>query len=264
MGSGWSATPNDQIQIVDQTTGQVVIQIGPGAAITMTGAAFLEMIGNPADGRLLDVQLNDLNGTPEIVLAGRGTFPTRKIAVFNMDDLNDQTFRFFMGVSDDVRSVQNQWDLEATINAIVVNGYDTDFFTSTHGLIYDPTAPGALKALVGGAAETWHDVGLLNGWANRAGWDHLSYRLDPTGRVFLRGSISGGTSASGTKIGTVPAGYRPVSFDAVNTIASDNLPAAYAAANGAPRLQVTAAGDLFIYGTGAGPLYFTGFNYSTI
>jgi hypothetical protein len=134
--------------------------------------------------------------------------------------------------------------------------------TTGTGVKFEPISA-SLKALVGGAVETWHDVALLNGWANRAApWAHLSYKKMPDNTVRLQGSISGGTSASGTKIGTIPAGYRPTQEDAVHPIASDNLPAAYASANGVPRLQVTNGGDMFIYGTGTGPLYFTGFSWS--
>lgn len=114
------------------------------------------------------------------------------------------------------------------------------------------------------ASETWHDVALLNGWVNRVGWDHFSYRLLPDGMVKLRGSVSGGTAVNGTQIGSVPAGYRPPTHDAVGPIASDVLPAAYAAANGNPRLQIQTGGNMFIYGTGPGPLFFENFLYASI
>lgn len=127
--------------------------------------------------------------------------------------------------------------------------------TSGEGVAFDATLA-VLKKLTGGALETWHNVALLNGWANRgATFDPLQYRLLPDGTVHLRGTIAGGTSASGTQIGTVPAGYRPPTHDTVVPIASDTLPAAYAAANGPPRLQVQSGGAMFIYGTGTGPLW---------
>lgn len=256
----WSQPPNDQIQIVDQSTGDVAIQIGPGPEITLSGAGLLELIGDPPDGRFIELVLNATEGTPGLILGGRGTFPTRKIVVMNMDDQNDQTFRLFMGVSDDVRAIQDQWDLAATVNSIIVHGYAPDFFTPTNGFIYDPTQ-GAILVSFAGTTETWHDVTLMNGWANRVGFNHLSYRIDVTGRVWLRGSISGGTSVSGTQIGSVPAGYRPTSEN-IAPIASDNLPGAYAPATA--RCRVLSTGEMFIYTTGAGPLYFDGYSYSVL
>jgi len=257
-----------ELQIVD-SSGNVVIDASPTPipSIDVTGTGVIS-INDPATGKELDLMvLGGSGNTPEILMSGHGTFASGSMsAVIQMDDLGDQILRIFMGRrgQDDSRAAINQWDINATRNTFRMHGYDVDFATSTLGWIFDGTAPGGIKALIGDTPETWHDVALLNGWVNRAGWDHMSYRLMPDGTVRLRGSISGGTSASGTQIGSLPAGYRPPTHDAVGGIASDNLPAAYAAANGSPRMQVQTGGNIFIYGTGAGPLFFESYSFSTL
>lgn len=47
------------------------------------------------------------------------------------------------------------------------------------------------------------------GWGAAAGKQAPQYAKDSTGRVWLRGAISGGTIASGTVITTLPVGFRP-------------------------------------------------------
>lgn len=62
--------------------------------------------------------------------------------------------------------------------------------------------------------DSWHSVGasgepaFTNAWANYgSGFRTLQFRKDPTGRVWLRGFITGGTI--GQPVFTLPAGYRP-------------------------------------------------------
>jgi hypothetical protein len=254
---------NGEIDVYDDTN-QKAVAIGPGPEVLVTGDGVIDILDPTTNKEAVLMVRGGAGTTPEIMLNGSGTFASGSISMtLQMDDLNDQKFRMFMGRrgQDDSRAAINQWDIEATRNYFAMNGYDVDFATSTHGWMFDPTPPGALVALVAGVKETWHDVALLNGWANRAGFDHLSYRIDVTGRVFFRGSIAGGTSVSGTQIGTVPAGYRPASNETMAPIASDNLPAAYAPASA--RCRILTTGEIYIYTTGAGPLYFNGYNYST-
>lgn len=57
--------------------------------------------------------------------------------------------------------------------------------------------------------EVWNNLALQNGWAAVA--NHLvpGYKKLPHGSVELCGSMSGGTTANGTIIATLPSGYRP-------------------------------------------------------
>lgn len=50
--------------------------------------------------------------------------------------------------------------------------------------------------------DTWKTAVLQNGWAGS-----LQYRKDDMGYIYFRGSISGGTKASGTAITNLPNGY---------------------------------------------------------
>lgn len=56
--------------------------------------------------------------------------------------------------------------------------------------------------------EFWHTLTLANLWVT----DTLTpqYRLMPDGTVLLQGLMKNGTTAGGTVIGTLPAGYRPL------------------------------------------------------
>ncbi len=248
---------NGEIDAYDASNNKS-IQIGPGPGILINGTGVIDITDPVSNKELSMLVQGGAGNTPEIVLSGSGTFASGSMsAVIQMDDLNDQKFRIFMGRrgQDDIRAAINQWDIEATRNYFRMTGYDTDFATPVNGWMYDPTPPGAIVPIVSGAKETWHNVALLNGWANRAGLDPLQYRFLPDGTVHLRGTIAGGAAANGTQIGSVPAPYRPPTHDTVVPISSDNLPAAYAAANGSPRLQIQLGGNMFIYGTGAGPLW---------
>lgn len=150
-------------------------------------------------------------------------------------------------------------------NLVIQGGTQPFFFhdyISGDSLLFDTSL--SFTGAITVAGSFWTDVTLINGWANRAGWDHLSYRMGPDGRVWLRGSIAGGTSASGTNIGNIAAGWRPVSSDTIGPISSQAMPAAYPGATFSPSAQVTKAGDIFIYGTGAGPLFFGGYSYPII
>lgn len=61
------------------------------------------------------------------------------------------------------------------------------------------------------STETWHAVSKVNGWGNSAGSAVLSYRRvpSPAQSVQLVGRVTGGTTTSGIKIGSVPIAYAP-------------------------------------------------------
>lgn len=74
------------------------------------------------------------------------------------------------------------------------------------GFLYAAEAAGG-----SGSAFTlndWVQLSLSNGWTHLAG-NALEYKLMPDGTVIIDGIITGGTTAPGTLLGTLPAGYRP-------------------------------------------------------
>lgn len=82
--------------------------------------------------------------------------------------------------------------------------------------------------------EVWTDLTFFSTWASStSGYEVGSYRKDPWGRVWLRGTIS--RSGGGvTTIATLPEGYRPAlsrTFGLI-TVYSDGL-VAYTGAAGA-------------------------------
>lgn len=240
------------------------IQIGPGPIIDVNGTGVISIL-DPGTNKELDLMVQGGSGnTPEIMMSGHGTFGTGSMsAVIQMDDLGDQVFRFFMGQrgQDDSRASINQWDIAATRNTLKMHGYDVDLSTATTGWIYDGTAPGAIRALIGDTPETWHNATKQNGWVNRTGataYDIVGYRKLPIGNVQLRGSCQSGTGTNGTIVFNLPAGYRPANHKTI-VMQSD-------AVAGGAHIDVSPNGDVTIFGTGAGPLYFDGvqFEYLTV
>lgn len=253
MGSGWSNTIPFPFIVVNPATGSPIFVIDETGAHVVSDDIGIDLIQGTGGPPPAVIQFSDLSGSG----ADAGIISSQNIAGGMAISLASGEGSVGTGAGG---SGHLQLDPHhSTLDFQDVSGAGSGFSRlDLQAGVIDVT--GTLEV----AGEVWHDVVLQNGWANRAGWNNLGYLIDPTGRVFLRGSIAGGVFASGTRIGSIPAGWRPATHDAVNGIVSDNLPAAYAAANGSCRLQVQLGGDMYIYGTGAGPLYFDGFNYSTV
>lgn len=58
-----------------------------------------------------------------------------------------------------------------------------------------------------GSGDTWHTITPLNSYT--AGAQTPKYRIDPTGRVELRGHIDSSAATNGAVLFTLPVGYRP-------------------------------------------------------
>lgn len=92
---------------------------------------------------------------------------------------------------------------------------------------------------VSGADETWHSVTINPPWSNRgAGFPGFSYRLvpSPINSVQLVGQLTVGGAASGSTIGTLPAGYRPTT--------AIGAPAANDGASPEVLIEVETTGDI--------------------
>src|SRR5690606_33756974 len=70
--------------------------------------------------------------------------------------------------------------------------------------------PSALRAVFKTPAYALSPITLSNGWTAGYGdlGDPVAYK-DASGRVFLAGAVSGGTTSWGTVLLTLPVGYRP-------------------------------------------------------
>lgn len=99
--------------------------------------------------------------------------------------------------------------------------------------------------------DPWHQIGAAGEPAFTNSWvatdSNVYYRKDPFGRVYLRGSLSGG--ASGTSAFTLPVGYRPllVGLTRVRTIAIDNQIGGAGKWEG--QINVNTDGTVLIYST---------------
>lgn len=68
---------------------------------------------------------------------------------------------------------------------------------------------------------TWTAPTLLNSWANYgSGYSPAGYYKDPAGRVFIRGMLASGSSASAVMF-TLPVGFRPAFEMIFATVALD-------------------------------------------
>lgn len=256
---GWTNQVPFPFIIIDPTTGNPIFIIDSKGAHLISPQTGIDLIQGPGGPPLATIQFTDLSGGNAD--PGRVSGQSISGAMAILLDSGEGTIGVADGGSSHIQlsaqhAVFDYQDIRGT-------GGSTRIAMERDAINISGSV-GSANNFIRYSGEDWTDIGLLNGWVNRAGWDHAAFKLFPDGTVHLRGSISGGTSASGTQIGSIPAGYRPATHDAVEDIASDNIPAAYAAANGSPRMQVQLGGNMFIYGTGAGPLFLDGFNYSTI
>lgn len=120
------------------------------------------------------------------------------------------------------------------------------------GVIVDRTS-GYLKARVSGE---WINLPApQNGWVVTGGaYAQPGYKRMPDGTVQLRGAIQNGTQ--GAVIWTLPVGFRPL-YEMV-------LPCASGTPTTGTRLQVQTSGNIYVYSSGAGPIYMETIKFSTI
>jgi hypothetical protein len=89
--------------------------------------------------------------------------------------------------------------------------------------------------------ETWHDLGLVNGWVNVGdGNATAQYMKDEMGFVHIKGYIKGGLTAYGNWIAyPLPSGYRPLQHHNVSVGTSDGN-----SISGDARIQVDSDGNI--------------------
>lgn len=113
-----------------------------------------------------------------------------------------------------------------------------------------------------GEDEVWHAIAPLNGWTN-AGTPNAPFGcyLDPLGRVWLRGAIASGTTADGTHVGALPAGYYNTNFQQFMSCAYTT-----SSATSNPRLVIDTSGNITINGVSgmAGDIGFDGLSFPII
>ncbi|MFD9893722.1 hypothetical protein ACFWY9_30620 [Amycolatopsis sp. NPDC059027] len=146
--------------------------------------------------------------------------------------------------------------LTLTRNAATLAYYNNLGFPANR-VIVTPTAVQTDQPVIL-SGEAWGHPSLFGGWSNRDGWDAIGFQKFADGRVCFRGSCEGGNVADGTKVFSLPEGYRPAGHDAVMPISAEGI------GSGPPRLQVQSGGDAYIYGIGRGPIFLDSASFSTI
>lgn len=63
--------------------------------------------------------------------------------------------------------------------------------------------------------DSWVSPTLQNGWGGQPGYAPFQVRKDKQGRVWVRGTIAGGTFATGTSITILAVEYRPTSAHSI-------------------------------------------------
>ncbi|ASU83593.1 hypothetical protein CDO52_13030 [Nocardiopsis gilva YIM 90087] len=101
----------------------------------------------------------------------------------------------------------------------------------------DLTDSGTTGDIEDDTTDRWTAPTLVNSWVNFGGtWQVAEYRKDLSGRVWIRGTIDGGTA--GTVAFTLPSGFRPPADFVVAAISSGGSPPDLC------RLEVDANGDV--------------------
>ncbi len=96
----------------------------------------------------------------------------------------------------------------------------------------------------------WQNITLQNGWSNYGGgYATAQYYKDKEGVIHVKGLITGGTTAQGTVVFTLPAGYRPTERRIMSALT-------YSTTEGQVlRMDVLTNGDVIIFGTVASPFW---------
>lgn len=139
-----------------------------------------------------------------------------------------------------------------TVTPDQINLQVENFSLVNDGVVLDRNT-GYLKARTGG--EWINFPAPSNGWVATGGaYAAPGYKRMPDGTVQLRGAIQNGTQ--GAVIWTLPVGYRPL-YEMV-------LPCASGTPTTGTRLQVQTSGNIYVYSSGAGPIYMETVKFSTI
>jgi len=158
------------------------------------------VITHPSDASKLD---NETNVTFTVNSFGSNYIQWQE---YNGTTWNDIAGSNYSGVTSSTLTI-------ATINNLMDGYLYRAMLTNNGGTTYSDSA----RLSVGDA--TWKPLTLLNGWINYGGgYNNAEYRKTRSGVVILRGLIKSGTATTGTHIGILPKGYRPIGGKELFTI----------------------------------------------
>lgn len=124
-------------------------------------------------------------------------------------------------------------------------------------LVSEPVRP--VEPNTGNATEDWHAFSFSNGWIDSGGAVVAGYKYMPDATVMFKGRIQNGTTAVGTLVLTLPAGWRPAQIvrfaPAQGTATAGTDPAVDIATNGQMTISRSPSAALF---------YLDGIRFSTI
>jgi hypothetical protein len=137
---------------------------------------------------------------------------------------------------------------DSTTNEVRISGYHSVVGASSFSGGVGPV--NYVNGNLGDYQEPWTAPSLQSGWNNGGGGNQTAgFRKDNSGRVWLRGFISGGQTAAGTLLFTLPAGYRPTATETLLPCASQNsFVGLYVDTNGAVRLNTGSGSNISLTG----------------
>lgn len=231
--------------VLYDNNGNAVIVLGPGPTMTIT---------DPVSGTVMTITDDSSKSAPVIRVTNpaSGLSPsgsTIESALYSNYDsgtkLLSSTLRSGFYNNPAGKEVQTALTLAPPLDVITLGFYSTSGVTpyganlaldESNGAVlsFFDTTSGAQNNFLGVRnadiivkkpivnTESWNTLAGSNGWTPNVSLP-LSYRKDPTGRVWFRGIIASGTLTGGTLIFTLPVGYRPT--QEVNlTVAADAAP----------------------------------------
>jgi hypothetical protein len=213
-GSAWTNQVQNQV-IIAGSQGQLLVYNGtPGAnnlIYSITSRQFTDPYGNLVLAGSTAYKFSNVNGNFYLATNMNGTVTSGNVIEFYY-----------------ASSEAGPW----TRDAVIGNG---------------PLTAGANPTLAV-TADTWHNMTLLNGWANQAGWTPARYQLlgSPPNSVRVQGVINA-SAATTFVFFTLPAGYVPSGNGGYAAGANAGVPA-----NQSPQVRWDSSGNLSVNSVGLG------------
>jgi hypothetical protein len=151
-------------------------------------------------------------------------------------------------------------ELQPTLEQLfdTLNPFLKEASTSLSGalLLQDNIVSSTRTIVVRAPDRQWHEIDAEGEPEFENGWDNLdpdvyvsaAYRIDPDGRVHLRGIIEGGTDTATTVIFTLPVGYRPAQQESFAITSNSAFGDIYVSTGGAVTIAVANTAGLSLSG----------------
>jgi hypothetical protein len=238
--AGWDA---NGVEYLANSTGTPVIVLDPNKSL-------IEILSAGLGSALTASMTTPAAGTDDFGASFQGGFTSyHTAAVYAQLNDGQLTLKQVVGHTANL-AIPGLGSLTGYLAMSQASGYAFDNTTVATGSL--AFVPGSTTTI-----ESWHNMTLLNGWANVAGNAVARYRYVPSpfNCVQLEGVITAAAATSGTFF-TLPAGYVPASAGGYAAGATSGV-----TANTAPQIRWDTSGNLTVNNVGIGaanPVWITG------